>query len=817
MKRIASFIVRFHSAIFFAFMAIAVVCGFLAVQVNVNTDMTKYLPASMQMKQGADIMSDEFGDATTIELMVTGPATSDERQKFADDLTEFEHVDSATFEPSDARYENGDYTHYTLVCKADPYSSDVEHACNEIAGACQSRGYEYWIDTESLNNATSNLTAVLVFAVIIAMAILFILAASWIEPLLLLFTIGIAVIINLGTNIVFGTVSDTTYACGSILQMALSMDYLIMLLNRYRAEHSEGATPSAAMERAIVGGMSAIASSSATTVAGLLCLVLMSFTIGRDMGLVLAKGVFLSLVCAFAVMPALVLWFDGLMERTRKPSPYPQMRALATYAFKGRYALCAVFVVLLVCGLAFKGLATPAYITPSKNPDHAAIEQQFDLEEQIVVLYRSSDEKASAKVTQELEKMNGITEARCFASTLGKKRSAASLAKETDMDASLLRMLVTYGYMGNRAPAMTGRELASYIRSGFADDMGALLDEDSTSKLDSLASLVDSDLDADKSYSAGAAYKGLSGHTNIKRGTLEMIYLAHAANSNVYNPAWKMSVEELMSLLVDDVLENPTFDDVIDADARAQILDAAELVQDGKESLVTDEYGRIVCKTPYAADSNEMDALCTQLREKLDHELSGGYWLVGRGPMVQEMAASFNSEFNFISLVTAGVIFLIVLITFRNLMIPLLLVPLIQTAFNWDMVIGGLVGEPIYYVALIVVQAILMGATIDYAILMTTNYREARARKGIRESVQTAYRNSIRTVCMSGSILVFVCLILGLTAGGITGQICLVISEGATASVILVLLVLPGLLAALDRFVVPKRVRKMAPRDRAIP
>lgn len=813
MKHIASFIVRFHSAIFFVFMAVTVVCGFLAVQVNVNTDMTKYLPASMQMKQGSDIMSSEFGDATTIELMVTGPAAGKERQELADDLEKFAHIDSATFEAGDTRYENGDYTHYTLICKADPYSDDVGRACNEIAGACQSRGYEYWIDTESLNNATNNLSVVLVFAVIIAMAILFILAASWIEPLLLLFTIGIAVIINLGTNIIFGTVSDTTYACGSILQMALSMDYLIMLLNRYRAEHSRGLAPADAMERAIAGGMSAIASSSATTVAGLLCLVLMSFTIGRDMGLVLAKGVFLSLVCAFAVMPALVLWFDALMERTRKPSPYPQMRAFASYAFKGRYALCVVFVVLLACGLAFKGLATPAYITPSKNPDHAAIEEQFGLEEQIVVLYRNADEAASAALTREIENMDGISEARSYATTLGKKRSAASLAKETDMDESLLRMLVYYEHEDGMTPAMTGGELANYVRGGFAEDMGSMLDEGIISKLNSLAGIIESELAASKSYSSDTAYTALSNHASIKRGTIEMIYLAHAANSNAYSSDWKMSVEELMDLLVSKILKDPAFDSVIGTDERAQINDAAELVRTGKESLVTNEYGRIVCKTPYAADSTEMSALCIQLREKLGQELSGEYWLVGRGPMVQEMAASFNDEFNFISLVTAGVIFLIVLITFRNIAIPLLLVPLIQTAFNWDMLVGGLVGDPIYYVALIVVQSILMGATIDYAILMTTNYREARTREDVRTSVQTAYRNSIRTVCMSGSILVFVCLILGLTAGGITGQICLVISEGATASVALVLLVLPGLLAALDRFVVPKRSQKVKPRE----
>ena len=807
MQRITSFIVRFHSAIFFAFMAIAVVCGFLAVHVDVNTDMTKYLPPEMQMKQGSDIMSEEFGDATIIDVMVTSPKTDDDRQNFADALDDFAHIDSVAYKTDDARYVDGDYTHYTLTVKADTYSDDIDRAMNEVKGACQSRGYECWIDTESLNNVTNNLTIVLVAAVAFAMVILFILAASWIEPLLLLFTIMIAVVINLGTNIIFGSISDTTYACGSILQLALSMDYLIMLLNRYRAEHVGAASPAQAMERAIAGGMKAIASSSATTIAGLLCLVLMSFTIGRDMGLVLAKGVFLSLVCAFAIMPALVLWFDGLMERTRKPSPYPQMKTLSAMSFKGRYVICGVFVVLLACGLAFKGLATPAYITPNKNPDQTAIAEHFELEQQVVVLYTSTDQDKSAALTKEIGKMDGVSEATSYATTLAKKQTAAKLADETDMDAGLLRMLYYYGFEDGKTPAMTGGEFASYIRNGFAQDMGDMMDSATADKLDSLADLVAGDLSASKSYSAASAYVALADHASIRRSTVEMIYLAHAANSDAYQASWKMSTEELMDLLTGKVLKDATFDDVIGDKQRTQILDAADQVEEGKANLVTDDYGRIICNVTYAADSAEMDALCTQLREKLDGELDGAYWLVGRGPMVQEMAASFDSEFNFISIVTAAAIFAIVAITFRNLIIPAVLVSLISTAFNWDMIFGGLAGEPIYYVAIIVVQAILMGATIDYAILTTTNYREARQTQPIREAVQTAYRNSIRTVSMSGSILVIVCLILGLTAGGITGQICLVISEGAFASVVLVLLVLPGLLAALDRLMVPKRER----------
>ncbi|MGN0039025.1 MAG: efflux RND transporter permease subunit [Coriobacteriales bacterium] len=804
MQRIAAFIVRFHGQIFSVFMALAVVCSFMAVQVGINSDLTKYLPATMQMKQGQDIMSAEFGDATPINLMVRGPQTDEEREALADDLLKFSHIGAVSYDAGSERFNQGEYTRYALTCNSSAYSADVTSAINEARGACEVRGYECWADTESLNNATNNLTGVLVVAVILAMIILFVLAASWLEPLFLLFTILVAVLINFGTNLPLGEISDTTAACGAILQMALSMDYLIMLLNRYRKEHVDGIDPRVALERALVQGVRAISSSSLTTIAGLLCLLLMTFTIGRDMGLVLAKGVFLSLVCTFGVMPALILWFDGAMERTRKPTPYPKMRALTAYSYKCRYVLIVVFVGLLAAGLVFKGMAQPAFITPSKNPDAYAIQEQFGVEEQVVALYQSQDQERSAALARQIEKMPGVTSVTSYATSIGQQRKAGSMAREVGMDAPLVRMLYYYGYHNGSVGRVGGQALADYVRGGFAEDMGELLDESTANKLGTLADMLEESLGSG-SYTLAQAAAALEDHPSIKPGNLKLMMLAYQARYS-YDPSWTLSMEQLMDLLVGQVLEDPAFDSAFDGATRQGLLDARDTLQEGKESLVSDDYGRIICTVAFAPDSEEMDMFCMQLRGLLGGELQGEYWLVGKGPMIQEMTWSFTDEFNFISWVTVGAIFLIVLLTFRNVLIPALLVSLIQTAFNWDLALSIFTGEGIYYIALIVVQAILMGATIDYAILYTTNYREARRSHGVRRSVGEAYRNSIRTIAMSGSILVLVCLTLGLTAGGVTGQICLVISEGATASVILVLLVLPGMMAAFDRWVVPKKL-----------
>lgn len=799
MQRIASLLVRFRTASFIVSLLLAAVCAVMMLSVNINTDMTKYLPAEMQCKVGQDLMTEEFGESTLFNVMVRGVPPA-EREQLADDLAAFDLVASVIYEPDDAAYNNGDYALYVVSCDVGTYSEGATRAYNVITGACAVRGYECWVDSLSLDSATKDLTPVLVVAVCIAMVILFILASSWLEPLMLLFVIGMAVLINMGTNLIFGTVSETTNACGSILQMALSMDYLIMLLNRFRREREHTEDRILAMERAVTGGASAIASSSLTTVVGLLCLVLMSFTIGRDMGLVLAKGVFISLVCAFSMMPFLVLALDYWIERTAKPAFAPQMRRLAAFSYRARYPMVAVFAVLLVVGFAVKGLATANFFVASENPDRAAITQQLDLTSQVVVLYDAGEEEQAARLAARLEETEGVSRLQAYATTLGRERSAKALARELDLDQGTLRLLYYDHFKEGRTGPLQRDVLCAYLRDGLAADLGDAIDEDTAGQLDTLADLIAGELES-RAYTAEEAAEALSGHASIHEGMVKLVYLAYFANHS-FDSSWKMSIDGLLTFIVTDVLEDPAFDEVIDASARTELLEAYDTMVTGRDSLLGERYGRIILGVGYEDESEEMNAFVGQLKALCNEYLgAGSYYLVGQGPMAEEMAASFDEELNFITIVTVLAILLIVLVTFRNLVIPVLLVALIQCAFCLDMGLSAAMGKSIYYVALIVVQSILMGATIDYAILYTTNYRESRLACGVRQATAEAYRNSIRTIAMSGSILVFVCLILGLTAGGVTGQICLVISEGAAAAVLLVLLVLPGCVAALDRLV----------------
>lgn len=167
-----------------------------------------------------------------------------------------------------------------------------------------------------ISNSTLFVAILVAFAIL--MVILFVASSSWLDPLIYLITIGAAVLINMGTNLFFSSVSSMTESVTAILQLVLSMDYSIMLITRYRQERLLVNDPETAMINAIQNGFAPIASSSVTTIVGLLCLIFMSFTIGVDMGIVLAKGVLISLLCVFTVLPALTLMLDKYLYRAMK-------------------------------------------------------------------------------------------------------------------------------------------------------------------------------------------------------------------------------------------------------------------------------------------------------------------------------------------------------------------------------------------------------------------------------------------------------------------------------------------------------------------
>ena len=401
MKRAARWIVRHRLPLTAVLLALSAVCGLLSFQVPINADMTKYLPADSAMKQGMDVMEREFGSLSlppTLRVMIENlPAEEDAGA--LEKLRAFPAAASAVLSGR-KREEGTSYTLFTVTLSAPyrtPEALETEHG---IPGAFPDRR-----TTVRNDDANGMDIPLFIYAVAGAMllAVLFTFCASWAEPFVFLAVLGAAILMNMGTNLLLGSVSVTTHSISAILQLVLSMDYSIILINRFRREYGTERDAEEAMARALAGAFPSIASSGMTTVVGLLMLVFMRFRIGADLGLVLAKGVFLSMVCCLTLLPAGILFARRAIERTKKPSIHIPTRALAGFGFRGRRAVAGGFVLLFFGGWYLSGLSGISYSLNQEDP----IAEIFPKENQIVLLYGNRDEAAAGSIAQALEKQDG--------------------------------------------------------------------------------------------------------------------------------------------------------------------------------------------------------------------------------------------------------------------------------------------------------------------------------------------------------------------------------------------------------------------------
>lgn len=319
MKKLANFLVQKRIALFTLSIILAIVFACMIPFVTVNTDQTKYLAADSDMRKGLDIINTEFPAADlkdSFQIMFQN-LTESEKTKILNELNKFDGVSSIDYDLKSSDYNTKTYTMYLVHTD---YTNNPNKVSDIIDKMEKHFSNDYTVYSYYSGGYMDVLDILLPLAVSIMLVLLFIMCRAYIEPAFLLVSIGVAVLINMGSNIIFESVSDITFGIAAVMQLTLSIDYSIMLLHRYQQEYELLGKKhrKESMTRAIVNSISSIFSSSLTTVVGLMVLLLMSFTIGRDIGLVLAKGVALSFVTVFTVMPTLVIKFSDLLYKTSK-------------------------------------------------------------------------------------------------------------------------------------------------------------------------------------------------------------------------------------------------------------------------------------------------------------------------------------------------------------------------------------------------------------------------------------------------------------------------------------------------------------------
>lgn len=727
MEAFARAVVRHRRAVVALFAALALASAYGMTLAQVNRDMSSYLPDSMPSRATLTALFDAFGETSELSVMVEG-ASDDEALRLAERIRSLGDVSDVVYDGADTRYRKDGFSLFEVSLEGGTYSQKAATVLESVRDELRDFGLETdgasknaFLGGAVVQANSDNLSATIALAMAFLLIILLVMSRSWVEPFVFLGTIGVAVLLGMGTNFLLPSISQLTFSIGAVLQLVLSMDYSIMLMNFYREQREAGKEPDESMVRALKRGGSAICASSATTVAGLLCLVAMSFGIGADLGIVLAKGVAFSLIVVFTLLPAVILACDKVILRTAKKAPRPQMKGLASAQFSLRKPLVVALVALFAVGMALKaGMGVSFYTQPSTEDDKA-IAQEFGDRTRIALMLPADSDEADAALA-DIGSLDGIARLTSYATTIGAPLSAEAQAASLGLDAE----------------------------------------------------------------------------------AVERLYAIYAADKQV-DSVEAVSLYDFLDWLAHDAPSNPALAGQIDPASFQQVSQALRTVQAAKDKLVANGVQRAVIDIDASAESDTARRTEAAVRSVLQDRLGGSFGMTGDPVVAAEAHAPFDRDLSLVTALTIAAIFLIVALTFRSIAVPIVLVALIQGSINLTSGITGALGHDTFYIAVVVVQAILMGATIDYAILYTENYRHARKDGDVASSIARAYRTSIPTFTTSGSILFAATLVLGLTSSDpTTAQVCLTLARGTAIAIVSILLLLPGSLAALDRFVVPK-------------
>ena len=352
MQKVAAVIVDRKTFFFLTFIVMAIFCVFSRNWVNVNDDITSYLAKDTETRRGLDIMESEFTTFATANVMVSS-ITYDAAEKLAPKIGAIDGVRSVEFDATEAHYKNASAL-FAVTFDGDTTSEVSEKAMDEIKSLLAD--YDTYISSEVGNpmeqTIKSEMVVVLGIAVFIIIAVLLFTSKTYMEIPVLLITFGAAALLNMGTNYWFGTISYVTDSIAVVLQLALAIDYAIILCHRYTEEREHLEARDAAVA-ALSKAIPEISASSLTTISGLAALSLMHFRLGYDMGIVLIKAIIMSMLSVFLLMPGLLVLFSKLIDKTHHRSFVPKISLWGKMTVKTRYVIPPLFLIIAAAAFVF--------------------------------------------------------------------------------------------------------------------------------------------------------------------------------------------------------------------------------------------------------------------------------------------------------------------------------------------------------------------------------------------------------------------------------------------------------------------------------
>ncbi len=455
MERVSAFIVDKRKAFYLLYIGVAIFCVFSSGWTAVNDDLTSYLPDTTETRQGLTIMDEEFVTFGTSRIMVDNISWR-QAERLAEQARAIPGVKAVEFDNTPDHYQSGGALLSITYegAAGDPVSLKALDSVEALL-----EGYDVYVTGDTGGSASDSLAAemqvVMVIAVVIILLVLLFTSHTYMEIPVLLMTFGLAALMNKGTNFIFGEISFVSDSVAVVLQLALAIDYAIILCHRY-TEERERLEPREAVVIALSKAIPEISGSSMTTLSGLGAMCFMQFGIGRDLGLVLMKSIVLSLLSVFTLMPGLLMSFSGLIDRTHHRSFVPKITAWGRLAVKTRYIMPPLFVVLLIGGFVFANRCPYAYgqtglTTIRQNESQIAqakVDNAFGRANTLAVLVPQGDYEKEGKLLRELEKLPETDTVLGLANVdamdgyvLTDKLTPRQFAEMTDLDIEVARLL----------------------------------------------------------------------------------------------------------------------------------------------------------------------------------------------------------------------------------------------------------------------------------------------------------------------------------------------------------------------------------------
>ena len=648
---------------------------------RVNYDILSYLPKNIDTMKGQDILLNDFGTGAYSFVVVEGMDNKD-LKKTADTISDIPHVKKVLWYgsvmdmniPKEALPEKA----YKFIHNADKNSDlmvilfDQGMAADGTMKALNTMNAKlskqcFVSGMASVINDTANLSEkevpiYVIIAVVLCLVVLMITLDSAFVPFLFLVSIGMAVLYNLGTNFIQGEISYVTQALAAVLQLGVTMDYSIFLWHSYEEQQDVFKEDNkTAMAHAISKTFLSIAGSSTTTIAGFIALCFMSFRIGLDLGIVMAKGVLFGLVSCVTILPSLILVFDPIVRKTNHKVIMPDLGRIANWVVKHCYVFFVIFLLLIV----------PAF-------------------------YGQNHTK------------------------------------------------VYYDLAGRLPDSMKSKQANEKMNSDFK--MGA------TSVI-----IADADLPAEQS-----------------------------------------------DKMINDIQKLPGVKMAVSADSLTGPMIPSDIIpQNIKEEINNGDKQLMIVTSDYATATSAVNKQCNQI-EKIIKSYDKSAMLIGEAPCTRDLVKVTNTDFNRVNAVSIIIVFFIILISFRSISIPVILVAVIEFAIAINMGIPYYTNVTLPFIASIVIGTIQLGSTVDYAILMTNRYKTNRY-NGMekKDAITDALHGSITSIVASA--LTFFGATFGVAMYSdidMISSLCMLMARGALISMVVVIFMLPSMFMIFDKIII---------------